>query len=285
MRRIRTLAMLPLAVLILGGLGGCFEMEETLVLRKDGTGTMTMKAVIDLKKVEQVKQMLEGMFGGEGGGGMEGAPVSEEDFDLKKVKEQVEKVEGLKLLKAEEINDAEAGKRGFLAVVEFKNLEALAKAGLWEGDRVLLQPAEDGAWTLEVRRVPQEAIDQASGDEAAQMMPMIEGMFGPLVEGLKMSSTWVLPGAVVKSNGKADAEGHIVWSSGFKDMLSNPGSMNRLVTFKAEGLDLKAFEHKSDAAEKALEGAGMGGADDDDADEAEEAEETEEEEVPVPSGR
>ncbi|MGE0191041.1 MAG: hypothetical protein AB7T63_03275 [Planctomycetota bacterium] len=280
MRRIRTLALFPLAALLLGGLGGCFEMEETLVLRKDGTGTMTVKAVMDLKKLEQVKQMVEGMFGGEGGG-MDDAPVNEDDFDLKKVKDEVAKVEGLKLLKAEEINDAEAGKRGFLAVVEFKNLEALAKSGLWDGDRVLLQPAEGGAWTLEVRRVPQEAVEQAKGEEAAQMMPMIEGMFGPLVEGMKMTSTWVLPGTVVKSNGKADAEGHIVWTGGFKEMLSNPGSMNRLVTFKAEGLTLAAFERKSDAAEEILEGAGMGGA----KDEAEEAEETEEAEEEVPSGR
>lgn len=286
MRRIRSLAILPLAAALILSLGGCFEMEETMVLRKDGSGTMTVKMVLDTKKMEQVKAMMEGMFGGQGGG-MDGGPMDEEDFDLAKAKAKIEAVEGLKLVKAEPIDDKEAGKRGWNMVVEFKNLEALAKSGLWDGDRVVLSQAADGTWTFEVRRVAAEQVADMSNPEAAAMKPMIEGMFGPFLDGLKMTTTWVLPGRAGETNGKINEEGHVTWTADFKAIFGDIGAMNRKVSFKGDGIALTAFEYKTSTVEDAIERAGgmggMGGTDDDEGGEGEGIEEDEEE--MVPSGR
>ena len=282
MRHVRSLALLPLLAAFLLTLGGCFEMEETMVLRKDGTGTMTLKMVLDTKKMEQVKQMMDGMFGG-GGGGMDQGPISAEDFDIEKAKEKVAAIEGLRLVKSEAIEDVEHGKRGMLMVVEFQSLEAMAKSGLWNGEKVALTQGADGAWSFVVQRVPDEAMEQMKAPEAEQMKPMLEGMFGPFMEGLSMKTTWVLPGTAGTTNGKLDEEGQVVWAADWKALFGDPSVMNRSVTFRGEGLALKAFEHKSSEVADAMAHAGGMGGTDDDMDDAEETEEVEDD--AVPSGR
>lgn len=269
MRRRVALILAALAVAILPG---CLEWKDELALEADGSGTYTVTMVTDLVKTAEMKQMIEmlaGGMGGANGGGMAGGlpqfemPNLDDPAAVEKAIEDLEAIEGIEVLSTTPIRLPVDGEKkthvGGTVSLRFKSLAALAKVSFFRGQTISLQQAADGTWSFATERVPAEAAEALAGTEAQQIMPMVEGMLGPIMQGLKVESVWRMPGTTTTTTGTAAEDGAASWRSGFKDVLAKPKSLNRSVSFKGEALKLTPFELKDHTASRALRGVGIGG--------------------------
>lgn len=234
---------------------GCMKGNENMVLNKDGSGTTTMKVVVDTGKMNEIMEMFKGMMSGGEGMGEGESPMKKEMEDKMSADELKKKLEGKKgveLISATPIDDAEKKLKGFEAKVKFASLEDFFRAGLDESIDVRLEDLGGGAWRLTRKNVmPGQGDSDEVPEEAAGQMEMVKGMLEPYVADLEMVVTIALPGTVTETNGtKNEAGTSVTWKMGFEDML-DAKKRQQVVTFKAEGLTLKPFHLRVDGEGKA----------------------------------
>lgn len=237
-------------------LTGCIKTKSVINLNADGSGTLTLAITVDQSKMDELKEMMEGM--GMGGGGDAGNLDEQLDFDG--TAKALEGMEGVRLVSQKSLDDAEKKIKGTEMVVAFDNLQALSKSGLIENLSLELTKNEDGTYTLVMGTLPEqmEGMDvndpmvQGQMEQFKAMMPMLEPMLGSF----EMSEIIKLPGEITETNGtKAETGGNtVMWKMGFADAM-DINKLTRKVTFKGDGLDWKPFKTKASEGRSAMKAA------------------------------
>ncbi len=184
-------------------LSGCFEMKEELVLNADGSGTLTGKYVFG----EQMTAMMSM------GAAMGGAMESGDDSNLPMTAEDVKKMfKGpgieVKEAKAETVE----GKQNLTFKVAFKDVNELFKTKKYKDGKPVLSKNASGELVLEMGSegmgkglgVPEQEMPEDMTPELQEMMKQQQqammAMMEPMLKGLRMEFTIVMPNALTTTN-------------------------------------------------------------------------------------
>lgn len=225
---------------ILAGLSGCLEVNQTLTLKKDGSGTITDESVMGA----QVIQMMAGF-----GGGAPGAPDPlAKMYDEAQYKARAAKYgEGVEYVRLEKVE--RNGGKGVKAHYKFSDINKInfePGSGMDEMATSLpgaeaAKPAKspwkiayaDGKLTIttpempegvEKPDVPADAVDQAASPEMAAMM-----------QGMRMTTTLVIEPGIAKTNA-THVEGNKITLMDIQmdEVFKNPEAMKAM-----QGVDMK----------------------------------------------
>lgn len=236
-----------LAALLLA-LPGCMKMDQKIALSSNGSGTVTMKMVMDMGKMEELMAMFQGMQPPAAEGEVREDPAKElqEKVDVDEFKKQLSGRKGIEVVSATGIDDAEKKLKGFEAVIKFATLEDFFRAGMDTMHTVKLEDAGEGRWKLTRTRTLPEGMD-ATSEEATAQMEMFKPMLEPMMGDLSMVFALAVPGTIVETNGTKDESGKVTsWKLGFNELMS-PKAEPMVVVFKPEGdVTLKPFHLTTD---------------------------------------
>lgn len=235
----RILAMLVGVVSVLS-LSSCFESNQTLHLKKDGSGTIEEETIMSA----QMLAMMGGLGGGAGGAAPDPvAKMMEEGQYKEKAAGYGEGVEFVKVEKAEK-----NGGKGVKVTYKFKDINTVSFEpgpsdmpmgpgggdGDDEKDAAPLEFAyADGKLTITFPDIPADAkpegedVPDAADPAAAQMMQMFNGM--------KISAKIVVEPGIEKTNAShQDGNTITLMEVDFGELLKNPEGMKIL-----QGLDME----------------------------------------------
>ncbi len=236
-----------LAALLLA-LPGCMKMDQKIALSSNGSGTVTVKMVMDMGKMEELMAMFQGMQPPAAEGEVREDPAKElqEKVDVDEFKKQLSGRKGIEVVSATGIDDAEKKLKGFEAVIKFATLEDFFRAGMDTMHTVKLEDAGEGRWKLTRTRTLPEGMD-ATSEEATAQMEMFKPMLEPMMGDLSMVFALAVPGTIVETNGTKDESGKVTsWKLGFNELMS-PKAEPMVVVFKPEGdVTLKPFHLTTD---------------------------------------
>lgn len=236
-----------LAALLLA-LPGCIKMDQKIALSSNGSGTVTMKMVMDMGKMEELMAMFQGMQPPAAEGEVQEDPAKElqEKVNVDEFKKQLAGRKGVEIVSATGIDDAEKKLKGFEAVIKFATLEDFFRAGMDTMHTVKLEDAGEGRWKLTRTRTLPEGMD-ATSEEATAQMEMFKPMLEPMMGDLSMVFALAVPGTIVETNGTKDESGKVTsWKLGFNELMS-PKAEPMVVVFKPEGdVTLKPFHLTTD---------------------------------------
>ena len=222
------------------GLSGCLEVNQTVTLKKDGSGTITDESVMGA----QVIQMLAGF-----GGGAPGAPDPlAKMYDEAQYKARAATYgEGVEYVKLEKVE--RNGGKGVRAHYKFADINTIRfepgsgmdeMAGSFPGaeaakparspwkityaDGKLSIKAPDMPENLEKPAVPEDAAATAANPEIAAMM-----------QGMRMSTTLVIEPGIAKTNA-THVEGNTITLMDIRmdEVMKNPEAMKAM-----QGVDMK----------------------------------------------
>ena len=233
---------LLIALLVLP-LAGCLQTSDTVILKKDGSGSVSSTYTVELATFKELLLMGAQMGWGD--------PVELNERKLEDLpsvehpawaKEAAAKVEGYEITAATQA--IEGKKRTTAIAAKFTSLQAAAKAGAFFIFNVKLSPVEkstevpNGAWKLEL-------INTMTAN------PQVTALLPGLQTQLKSLSTKLcitLPTKILETNGKKSDDGKsVTWSVGYDDLIDAQKVNDMSVVFEAaDDLKLKAFTHRAD---------------------------------------
>jgi hypothetical protein len=232
-------------------LPACVKAKVSATLNKDGSGVATESAVMDMSKMEEIMGSMGGMMGG-GEGGEGGMPDVQKELDNEsdpeKIKEKLKGKKGIELVSVTRVDDPEKKTRTTEQKIKFASLEDYFRSGAEKSVSVKLEQLADGAWRF-TRQIARDGDDPETGEmgaEAAGMMEMAKGMLEPFMADMEMTATYTVPGTITETNGTKSADGtSVTWTYKFAN-LTQKEALKQTVTFKGEGITLKAFSIKLD---------------------------------------
>lgn len=207
-----------LAVVLLLSLAGCVQVEQTLKLHGDGSGTMHLHYAASLEGVRAMEEVAR-----------RAALVEEEietplNFDEKGIREDFEAYRPLGVT----LNDVSMadvdGWRHVNLDIAFTSLVALARTEFISDRSLTLRRTENGSY--ELRQAAESQLDigpalDASGPEA-------ETMLRDMLQGFRATVRMEVPGPVTETNGRQDGERAAEWEFTVDD---DPESLKKLQRF------------------------------------------------------
>lgn len=261
------------AALLAVGTTGCLKVKSTLVIAKDGSGTLAESTTLDLGKMDAMMEGVMGMLGG----GMEGAPGGAggggpaggmggvgksvkgtvHTDDLKK------RLEGKTCVTLQSVATSEDFEKKIASGefrLKFTSLGDCLAAGLGSSTTMnvdlSLEQGADGSWTLARKMLlpgGMEIPDTVPADQA-QQVEMFKMMLQEYLGDMSVVWAVTVPGKVLATNGtKNEAGDTVTWTLGFDDVF-NPKSLKQTVTFSGEGLTLKPFHVRLDQEGNPVDG-------------------------------
>lgn len=240
----RLMAMMAGLGLLLG-LSGCLEVNQTVTVKKDGSGTLTDETVMGA----QMLQMMAGLGGIGGGAPGGGADPMAALYDEAQYKAKAAKYgEGVEYVKLEKIE--RNGGKGVKAHYKFADVNTLKlepgsgmdeMAGSMPGAQAPKVDAApwkvafaDGKLTITLPDAP-EGLEKpeipAGGGDAGGIPPEAAMMF----QGMRMSATLVIDGGIAKTNAThVDGNKITLMDVKMDEVLANPEAAKAL-----QGVDMK----------------------------------------------
>ena len=257
---------LACAALLFVGTTGCLKTQATLVIAKDGSGSLSDSATIDLGKLDAMVEGLLGMLGGgqEGTptGGLAGGPggmvkAAKATVDTEAFKKRLEGKTCVTLQSVSSSEDFEKKTATSEFRLKFASLADCLAVGLGSATTInvdlKLEKGTEGSWTLTRKVVLPGGVElpETTSPEAAQQVDMFKMLLQPYLDELSITWNVTVPGKVVSTNGTQNAAGDTVtWKIGF-DGLFDRKNLSQTVTFAGEGLSLKPFHVRIDMSGKA----------------------------------
>lgn len=255
-----------MACLTLTLFGGCLESKETVVLKADGSGTISGSYVADLGKLRELIDMARMLFPQEAEG-VEVPDALPNPFAKSWFDKAAGKVKGLTIKKATTVE--KDGIRTSALGADFTTLEAAAKGGAFFASTVRLEavkePApkdapkkpvttggggdggdgDDGAdrpkaWKL---TLSEAWLSSMGGFEPSQILPGFEGQ----LEKLSITRTFKAPSKVLSTNGKLAEDGKTVtWTITYKKIIDGKDLTMEAVFENTAEMKLKPFAYNPD---------------------------------------
>ena len=217
-------------------LSGCMQFEYGIVLEEDLSGTADVDVTVDLEKTAVAFATVEKMFSGE-----EGAPteeeiaaarqelmeeMGEEEFDEAELRQDIESdlPEGMELLDVKQTwDDLKMNLKIDLSFENATQLSQLALSGDEEDQLPVsdqrpfadLQVIDEGS-TLLIRNEPINPVEET--EEAAEMMPALEGMMESMLSDLSIVFKITAPFDIVEHNATRKDGNTLYWEYGFDNL-------------------------------------------------------------------
>ncbi|WP_328987642.1 hypothetical protein [Thiorhodovibrio winogradskyi] len=234
--------LVALAVVLV--LGGCVKVEQTLTLKKDGSGTLDMRYGMSeqtIAQMEAMEKMAESM----------GQEASEDvggetpfDFDEAEIREQFESdaPEGVELVSLQ--SESLDGWRYMNLKLAFDDLSALKNTEFFSDGAMSLTKNADGNYVLVQSTGAEDAMPPTSPDGSdaatAAMMQQMAAMFA----GMRIATTVIAPSEIIESNA-TDMDGRKAsWVFDVDEdptVLSKLQQMNLRMVFKGKGVEIAEF--------------------------------------------
>lgn len=264
----RTLRTGAIALVAALATAGCIKSDQKTAIAKDGSGTLDMKMSFDVSKMKEMTEMFKGMMpqpeappAMTGEPAMEGDPAMGEEkkkeddgfsknFSKEEVEKQLKKTEGNELKEyTAENTDA---KQTVHMVVAFKSFENLCKTGVMGNLAVTLVKNEDGSYAMTLDAKGGQGAGAGGGDAGGMDMSAMAPMLEPFLGGMEFKTELTIPGTVVETNGTKSEDGTKVnWTVDWKALSGadkdKKDATKMTVSFKGDGIELKAFSFKPDA--------------------------------------
>jgi hypothetical protein len=250
----RTFPLVP-ALLACLLLGACMESADTVVLNKDGSGTVASRYVVDQKKTDdllvqliELARMMDPNMAGKDMKKPEGDPLHPNWF-----KDLARRTEGYDVTRAEQTQVE--GLRTTTVEATFKSLEAAARGQAFYAATVTLARVEKseqcpkGAWRLtfdDLGAVRALLPPQVDFEQARMAMQGFDAQLGML----DLRRTLTLPTPVLETNGAKSEDGRqVTWSVTFKSIVEGKPVTMEVVFEDAEGLTLTPFTYAPNVRE------------------------------------
>lgn len=223
------------------GLSSCLEVEETITLKKDGSGTITKELVYSAQTI----QMMEG-FGGAGGGPNPLTALYDED---RYKKEAADHGEGVTYSKMEKV--ARNGGKGVKVIYTFDDINKVSFApgsSMSELGKGMQMPGAPAAPADEVKTDPitfkyaggQLTINMPEPQEGAAIPgappgdlpadnPQMEAMMMQMLADMKVAGRMVIDPGIAKTNAShVDGNTITFMEMKFNELAKNPGGLKAL---------------------------------------------------------
>ncbi|MBK1835263.1 hypothetical protein [Roseibacillus ishigakijimensis] len=213
------------ALLALVGLSGCLEMDISVNLKKDGSGTLVETMTFNAQTAAMMKM-----------GAAEGAEDPFAEFNEEELKKKAaEYGEGVEFVGVEKSENAD-GSLSFKSTYKFADVDDLnydpgkAMGDESEGNPMADFSFEDGVLTIVTPDPSKEEMAMA-GDMSDEEMAMM----APMMAGLKMSFKIVAEGGIAKTNAlHHEGDTVTVMAFDFDEIQKNEGGMKALNSLEAE---------------------------------------------------
>ena len=242
----------PFALALITALSftGCFQIDKSVQVKPDGSGTITETVTLASAMLEQLKAMQAG-FGGTPDAG--GKPKAFELFDEAKLKEEAKKMgEGVTFSSGKKISDK--GREGYTAIYAFTDLNKVrlstnppdmaGGAGDLVKGKADTEPvtfkftpgktAELAVNTPAMKAVAPKGKDEAAADAAQDamneaMLPMIQQMF----KDMHMSMSVEVVGKITATNGEYKEGSRVtILDVDFNKILADPAKIKAMTKIK-----------------------------------------------------
>lgn len=240
----RWLVALSTAVL----LGGCVQVEQTLTLANDGSGTLDVRYGMSEQTVSQfeaMQRMAENMGQEDSDDSLE-APF---DFDEDSVRRQfeTEAPEGIELLSLS--SESVDGWKFMNLRLSFTDLAALKETEFFSDGELSLTKNADGNYVLVQSTGAEGAMPPmpSEGEDAmaAAMMQQMAGMFA----GMRIATTVVAPSNIIESNATSTDGRSASWVFDVDEdpsVLAKMQQMNLRLVFDGKGVNIPEFGSQPD---------------------------------------
>lgn len=220
-------------------LAGCIKVDQTLILEKDGSGTIDLTYGMSEEGISQWHDVARNML--DSSNPDSATPIMPFDFSEEDVRNDFKEFEGdgvtLRSLKTE-VHDGWKFRR---MVIGFKSLAGLAKAGFLANRNISLvkDPRGNYVFTQQVGRegnLPPELV-ALSGTSA-------DSLFSGMMEGFKAVIRVKTPGRILETNAPEKSERQAGWTF---DLERDPEALQKVqdaslrIVFEGKGLDIPAF--------------------------------------------
>ncbi|WP_201243900.1 hypothetical protein [Halochromatium salexigens] len=240
MRTLRLFCVLAVAF----ALTGCFKIDQTLTLNKDGSGVLDMRYGMSgqaLAQLETMEKMAEAM-GEDSGKAMEMDADTPFDmnFDEAQVREEFEAkgLDGVELLSA--TSETIDGWRYMDIKMAFDSLAALQQTDLFESNEVSLARNAEGNYVLTQAGGDANASeDDVDSEMETQMLQQMATMFA----GMRIASRVVVPTEIIETDATEVDGRTAAWIYDIEenpDVLTELQNINMRVVFSGEGVSIDA---------------------------------------------
>lgn len=196
----KSLRLLAPALIALFGLSSCFQVDSTVRLKKDGSGTITEEVVLGAQMLAMMEQMAG--LGGEGADKKD--PLDEMMTPEKAAESAKTKGEGVTVDKVEKIN--EGGRKGFRVVYKFTDINKLkvvmgqeGEAGAASKEQPVTFTYADGKLTIK-NPEPKKAEDAGEAKEGELNNPEMMAQAKEMFKDMRVVSKLVIEPGIAKTN-------------------------------------------------------------------------------------
>jgi hypothetical protein len=230
-------------------LAGCLDVEKTVTVKPDGSGTVIETVVLSKAVLEQMKGMAAA-FGGKGDDAMKGFDLSDE----KKAKEEAGKMgEGVTFVSAKKVS-TEKGE-GATVTFTFKDINKLKidqnpsssapkTPGGAAGGPSKVEPITfaftKGAPAQLTVRMPKPALDKKAkpAPDAAGMEEMAMQMAQQMFKDMRIRIAIAVAGKIVETNAEYHDDSRVtLMEMDFNKLLANPEKMKALSKANPQSLE------------------------------------------------
>ncbi|GHC65336.1 hypothetical protein GCM10007100_36360 [Roseibacillus persicicus] len=214
------------AMVALVGLSGCLEMESTISVKKDGSGTLTEKATFGAQMAAMMKM----------GAGQEGGEDPFADFSEEKLKEKAAQYgEGVEF-----VSVSKEDKDGGIVITSIYKFSDINKVtynpnGMMDDEEVVpdeelkMFSFKDGELTVTFPNPAEE--DFSFGDDEMGEEEMM--MAAPMMAGLKITSKLEFEGGIETTNATyRDGNTVTLMSMNFDELMKNEGGLKVMSNLK-----------------------------------------------------
>ena len=221
-------------------LGGCINVDQTLVLEKDGSGTIDLTYGMSEESISQWQDVARNMLDGSNPGSSS-SPVMPFDFSDEDVRNDFKEYEADGVALQSLRSETRDGWKYRRMVISFKSLAGIARAGFLANRNISLvkDPRGNYVFTQQVGRggnLPPELA--AFTDTSA------DSLFSGMMQGFKAVIRVKTPGRILETNAPEKSERQAGWVF---DLERDPTALQKVqeaslrIVFEGKGLDIPAF--------------------------------------------
>jgi hypothetical protein len=217
---------------------GCLEVDRRIVLRPDGSGSLTLRVTLDPSRRDEARERLARLVTGE-----RVPPADARPMGATWMRTLAARAEDFRWRSLAEDADGTVRAQG-----RFLRLEDAARAGVFFSQDLRLERDRYGRWRLEAwagwRDRVRERGEEIGGKPVAEVLAALE----TALEGLALSTTITFPTAVAETNARLEADGRTVtWRLDAARLArSEPGRVHVVLAPDPRLEDWLPFRHTVD---------------------------------------
>lgn len=214
-------------------LAGCLQVEETITLLPDGSGTLELSYAVPAATAEE----LESAFADEGANGSSGGEGGGLNFDEAAIREEFKELESFGVTLESVSSGKTADWETMRMKVRFTSLDGLARTPLMSDRAMTLKKERGGSYILRQTSATAAAAGGTPGADDPEMEQMIRDM----MKGFKVAVRINTPGKVLDTSAPEHDNGSASWVF---DLDQDPKALEKLagldmwIRFDGSALDL-----------------------------------------------